>query len=162
MLRWPVWPQSDPVCIGGWGVPRHFNGSKTLSFLTFCSIFVYGITLGPGFSCDNMSSVWPMAFEFETNVFRASRTSDGSACRGIFGGKTGIFIQKKKSETVMWVSKQWTREFDFYIYFGPLNYLDHFISKFVFLWTRVTPGTRLISDFTPQNTSLLIACQSQK
>ena len=83
-------PAVQSACTHSWGVPRHFGRSKTPLSLTFCSFFVCGVISGPRFSCDKISSISLMIF-----LVIASGTSGDSACRDIFGGKTGIFFREK-------------------------------------------------------------------
>ena len=61
----------------------------------------------------------------------------------------------------MWSYTKLNEDFIFDIHFMTLNDLDHVISKYFFLWARVTPGTPLIFDFHPSK-YFLMNCLAKK
>ena len=91
----------------------------------------------------------------------ASGTSVDSACRGIFGGKIWVFIQRKSSNQLCGLSRN-EPEFNFNINFVTLNDLDHVTWRCFFfdpVWLRMHLWFLI---FTPQNISPLNARQCKK
>ena len=111
----------------------------TRKSVSFRSNLAHGDIMGLDFNCGNVTSISPLVSEWFSEV----------SLRRLFGRQNWYIYSAKTFKSIMWFSTQWTRYFTLNIHFVTLNHLDRMTLKSCFLWSRVSPGAPLISDFYP-------------